>query len=144
MKDSSNIGKLIGGTVLVLGLSLFGGFDRQAKAIDNDPPSTSQTASSSLLKDFVLTSGASLRQNAASIVALEERATSLERTCLNFEKRIVTLEQPKLNEGASSSTATPEGPRAEPPASKSSILKKVGKTVLEFSLFKGLVYLLGK
>ena len=142
MKD--NIGKLISGTVLVLGLSLFGGFDRQAKAIDNNPPSTSQTAANSLLQDFVLTSGASLRENAASIVALEHRATSLERTCLNFERRIVTLEQPKLNEGASTSTATPEVPRAEPPASKPSIVKRIGKTILEFSLFKGLIYLIGK
>ena len=149
MKESSNIGKLIGGTILILGLSLFGGFDRQAKAIDNDPPSTSQTVSttdsSNPLHLFIEKARDGINYNSRSILALERRFLVVEtmekdtRAGLkSLEDRIVTLEQPKLDE----STATPEVP--EVPSPKPSLVKRVGKSILEFSLFKGLVYLITK
>ena len=118
------------------------GFRCDAKAADTIPPPPTAVSKNSSMKLFLDTATKEINDNTLSIIRVEKIALENKNNLKALEDRIVTLEQPK--EGASSSTATPEGPRAEPPASKPSIVKRIGKTILEFSLFKSLVYLIGK
>ena len=120
------------------------GFRCDAKAADTIPPPPTAVSKNSSMKLFLDTATKEINDNTLSIIRVEKIALENKNNLKALEDRIVTLEQPKLNEGASTSTATPEVPRAEPPASKPSIVKRIGKTILEFSLFKGLIYLIGK